>query len=290
MEMEKGSLLHQRYRIQGALGKGGMGVVYTAIDESLGVHVVVKENSLEEEDAIQQFRREATILAGLRHPNLPRVTDHFVIEGQGQYLVMDFIEGEDLKMRLQRLGALPEKEVLLIGVAISDALDYLHSLTPPVLHRDIKPGNIRITPDGHVFLVDFGLAKQVESGQLTATGARGLTPGFSPPEQYGTARTDGRSDIYALGATLYTALAGFPPEDGLAIAIKQTELTPIQLRNPEVSDSVAKVIEQAIQVEADDRYQTGNEFKLALLEVSETITRQVASRNAPELWPDGKLN
>ena len=92
-----------------------MGVVYTALDESLGVYVVVKENLLEEEDAIQQFRREATILAGLRHPNLPRVTDHFVIEGQGQYLVMDFIEGEDLKMRLQRLGALPDKEVLLIG-------------------------------------------------------------------------------------------------------------------------------------------------------------------------------
>ncbi len=216
MELEQGALLHHRYRIQGILGKGGMGIVYTALDESLGVNVVVKENSLEEEDAIQQFRREATILAGLRHQNLPRVTDHFVIKGQGQYLVMDFIEGEDLKMRLQRLGALPEREVLLMGIAISDALDYLHSLTPPVLHRDIKPGNIRITPDGHVFLVDFGLAKQVESGQLTATGARGLTPGYSPPEQYGTARTDGRSDIYALGATLYTALTGFPPEDGLA--------------------------------------------------------------------------
>lgn len=277
MELEKGTLLHQRYRIQGALGKGGMGVVYTAIDESLGVHVVVKENLLEEKDAIQQFRREATILAGLRHPNLPRVTDHFVIPAQGQYLVMDFIEGEDLKMRLQRLGALPEKEVLLIGIAISDALNYLHSLTPPVLHRDIKPGNIRIAPDGHVFLVDFGLAKQVEGGQLTATGARGLTPGYSPPEQYGTARTDARSDIYALGATLYTALTGFPPEDGLAVAIKQTTLTPIQAKNPKVSPQVAEVIEKALRVDSEDRYQTGDEFKQALLEASDTINRQVAT-------------
>ena len=277
MELEKGTLIHGRYRIQGTLGKGGMGSVYTALDESLGVYVALKENLLEEDNAIQQFRREATILAGLRHQNLPRVTDHFVIEGQGQYLVMDFIEGEDLKMRIQRLGALPEKEVVLIGVAISDALNYLHSLKPPVLHRDIKPGNIRITPDGHVFLVDFGLAKQVESGQMTATGARGLTPGYSPPEQYGTARTDARSDIYALGATLYTALTGFPPEDGLAVAIKQATLTPIRSRNPKVSQAVATAIEKALNVEAENRYQTGGEFKRSLLQASDTAKRQVVT-------------
>ncbi|HKJ26465.1 MAG TPA: protein kinase, partial [Anaerolineales bacterium] len=118
MPLEKDTLLNSRYRIQDTLGKGGMGAVYVALDESLGVHVALKENLLEDDNAIQQFRREATILAGLRHPNLPRVTDHFVIEGQGQYLVMDFIEGEDMKTRLQRVGALPEKEVLLIGIAI----------------------------------------------------------------------------------------------------------------------------------------------------------------------------
>lgn len=276
MPLENDTLLNGRYRIQDTLGKGGMGAVYVAIDESLGVRVALKENLLEDQDAIQQFRKEATILAGLRHPNLPRVTDHFVIEGQGQYLVMDYIEGEDLKMRLQRLGALPEKEVLLMGIAISDALNYLHTLTPPVLHRDIKPGNIRITPRGEVYLVDFGLAKQVEGGQATATGARGLTPGYSPPEQYGTARTDARSDIYALGATLYTALAGFPPEDGLAVAINQTKLTPMRQRNPKISQMAATVIEKALAVKSEDRYQTGAEFKIALLEASETVTRQVA--------------
>ena len=277
MPLEKDTLLNSRYRIQDTLGKGGMGAVYVALDESLGVHVALKENLLEDDNAIQQFRREATILAGLRHPNLPRVTDHFVIEGQGQYLVMDFIEGEDMKTRLQRVGALPEKEVLLIGIAISDALNYLHTLTPPVLHRDIKPGNIRITSRGEVYLVDFGLAKQVESGQATATGARGLTPGYSPPEQYGTARTDARSDIYALGATLYTALAGFPPEDGLAVAINQTKLTPIRQRNPKTSQQAAIVIEKALEVNSEDRYQSGNDFKEKLLEASETITRQVAA-------------
>ncbi len=276
MELEKDSLLRGRYRIQGTLGKGGMGAVYTAMDESLGVYVAVKENLLEDEDAIEQFRREATILAGLRHPNLPRVTDHFVVEGQGQYLVMDFIEGEDLKMRLQRLGALPEKEVVLIGIAISDALNYLHSLTPPVLHRDIKPGNIRVTPNGQVYLVDFGLAKQVEGGQMTATGARGLTPGYSPPEQYGTARTDARSDIFSLGATLYTALTGYPPEDGLAVAINQTKLTPVRDRNPKVTEEFAQVIEKALNAKSEDRYQTGAELKRALLDASDTVTRQMA--------------
>jgi serine/threonine protein kinase/Tol biopolymer transport system component len=277
MELEQGTLIHDRYRIQETLGKGGMGAVYTALDETLGVYVAVKENLLEDENAIQQFRREAIILANLRHQNLPRVTDHFVIEGQGQYLVMDFIKGEDLKMRMQRLGALSEKEVLLIGVAISDALNYLHGLQPPVLHRDVKPGNIRITPDGHVFLVDFGLAKQVESGQVTATGARGLTPGFSPPEQYGTARTDARSDIYALGATLYTLLTGFPPEDGLAVAIKQTQLTPVRSRNPKVSQAVAESVEKALSVDPANRQQSGAELRRELLQVSDSVYRQVAT-------------
>ncbi len=274
--MENNTLLHDRYRILDTLGKGGMGAVYYAIDERLGVHVAVKENLLEDEDAISQFRREATILANLRHPNLPRVTDHFVIEGQGQYLVMDYIEGEDLKMRLQRTGALPEKEVLLIGIAIADALEYVHHQSPPVLHRDIKPGNIRITPQGQVYLVDFGLAKQVEGGQATATGARGLTPGYSPPEQYGSARTDPRSDIYGLGATLYTALTGFPPEDGLAIAINQTKLTGLRVRNPNISPRTAEIIEKSLNVKTENRYQSGAEFKQALLEASETINRQVA--------------
>lgn len=277
MGLEKDALLHGRYRIQDTLGKGGMGAVYHALDESLGVYVAVKENLIEDEEGLKQFRREATLLAGLRHSNLPRVTDHFVIEGQGQYLVMDFIAGEDLKQRLNRLGTLPEKEVLLIGIAICDALDYLHNLTPPVLHRDIKPGNIRITPSGHVYLVDFGLAKMVQGSKATTTGARGLTPGYSPPEQYGTARTDQRSDIYALAATLYNMLVGSPPADGLAVAINQTTLTPIRTFKPKINADICEAIEKALSVQPEDRFQTAAEFKNALRNASETVNRKLAT-------------
>jgi serine/threonine protein kinase len=277
MEMEKGTLLHGRYRIQDTLGKGGMGAVYHALDESLGVYVAVKENLIEDEEGLKQFRREATLLAGLRHQNLPRVTDHFVIEDQGQYLVMDFIAGEDLKQRFQRIGKFHEKEVLLIGIAICDALSYLHSLNPPVLHRDIKPGNIRITPGGQVYLVDFGLAKVASGTQATTTGARGLTPGYSPPEQYGTARTDARSDIYALGATLYSMLTGSPPADGLAVAINQTSLTPVRTLLPEASVEISAALEKALSVDPEDRFQTAVEFKRALRAASETVDRRIAS-------------
>jgi serine/threonine protein kinase len=277
MTLEFDSQLHNRYRILETLGKGGMGAVYRAEDESLGVHVAVKENLIEDEEAIRQFRREATILANLRHQNLPRVTDHFVIEGQGQYLVMDFVEGEDLKQRMKRLGKLPEQDVILMGTAICDALVYLHNLSPPVLHRDIKPGNIKITPTGQVFLVDFGLAKIVEGSQQTTTGARGLTPGYSPPEQYGSASTDERSDIYSLSATLYAALTGSPPEDGLAVAINQATLTKIRDRSPKTSRPLSAVIEKGLEVQAEDRYQSALEFKQALLEVGDTMTRQAAA-------------
>src|SRR4030043_1387600 len=117
MTLERGSLLNKRYRIVEILGQGGMGSVYRAVDENLGVEVAVKENLFTTEEYARQFRREAVILANLRHPNLPRVTDHFVVEQQGQYLVMDYIEGEDLRQRMDRVGALPEQEVIIIGVA-----------------------------------------------------------------------------------------------------------------------------------------------------------------------------
>jgi serine/threonine protein kinase len=217
MTLERDSLLHKRYRIIESLGQGGMGSVYRAVDENLGVDVAVKENLFTTDEYARQFRLEAVILANLRHPNLPRVSDHFIIEDQGQYLVMDFIEGEDLRQRMERVGLLSEEDVIHIGASMCDALGYLHARRPAILHRDLKPGNVKITPDGHIFLVDFGLAKVVNLGsQATTTGARAMTPGYSPPEQYGTARTDQRTDIYSLGATLYAALTGSIPEDGLA--------------------------------------------------------------------------
>lgn len=265
MTLERGALLHKRYRIVEILGQGGMGSVYRAVDENLGVDVAVKENLFTTDEYARQFRLEAVILANLRHPNLPRVTDHFVIGDQGQYLVMDYIEGEDLRQRMERMGNITEDEAILIGAAMCDALTYLHTRKPPILHRDLKPGNVKITPDGHIFLVDFGLAKVLHGNQATTTGARAMTPGYSPPEQYGTARTDPRTDIYSLGATLYAALTGIIPEDGLARAMDNTQLTPLRKRNGKVSKRLAAAIERAMGIDPADRYQNAEEFKRALL-------------------------
>jgi serine/threonine protein kinase len=155
--------------------------------------------------------------------------------------------------------------VVFIGAAICDALSYMHGRDPVVLHRDIKPANVRITPSGGVFLVDFGLAKLMQGDHTTTTGARAMTMGFSPPEQYGAARTDARTDIYSLGATLYTALTGLTPEDSLAQTMDQEELTPVRERNPKVSKRVAEAVEKALQVHPNNRWQMAAEFKNELL-------------------------
>ena len=274
MTLDKGTLIHNRYRIVDILGQGGMGSVYRAIDENLGVAVALKENLFTTDEYARQFRLEAVILANLRHPNLPRVSDHFVLGDLGQYLVMDFIEGEDLRYRMERLGMLEEEDAVHIGAAMCDALAYLHTRKPPILHRDIKPGNVKISPDGHIYLVDFGLAKVYQSAsQATTTGARAMTPGYSPPEQYGTARTDPRTDIYSLGATLYAALTGVIPEDGLARAMDNAQLTPLRKRNSKVSRKLAASIEKAMAVDPSDRFQTAEEFKAGLLS-SKSMTQQ----------------
>lgn len=265
MTLKQGELLLDRYRIIEVMGHGGMGSIFRAVDENLGVEVAVKENLFTIEDYARQFRKEANILANLRHSNLPRVSDHFSVDEQGQYLIMDYIEGEDLQERLERLGPFDEEEVVFIGASICDALSYMHSRDPMVLHRDIKPANVRITPRGEVYLVDFGLAKVVHGDQTTTTGARAMTMGFSPPEQYGAARTDTRTDIYSLGATLYTALTGYTPEDSLAQTMDQEELTPVRERNPKVSKRVAEAVEKALQVHPNNRFQMAAEFKNELL-------------------------
>lgn len=246
-----------------------MGAVYRASDEHLHIPVAVKENLFLTEEYGRQFQREAHILAGLRHPNLPHVTDYFSLENQVQYLVMDFIEGEDLRQRMERMGALPEREAVLIGISICDALTYMHTRYPPIVHRDIKPGNIKVTPDGQAVLVDFGLAKVMQGSQVTSTGARAMTPGYSPPEQYGTARTDSRSDIYSLGATLYATLTGVIPEDSLGRLTGKAELTPLRQLAPRINRKLAEVIEHALEIDPEERFQTAEEFKEALIEAGD---------------------
>lgn len=287
MTLEQGDLLYNRYRILDILGRGGMGSVYHAVDESLGVEVAVKENMFVTEEYEQQFRLEAVILASLRHPNLPRVTDHFTIEDQGQYLVMDYIEGRDLR-HMMDAGPLPEEEAIRIGVSVCEALAYLHSRRPPILHRDIKPGNVRIAPDGQVYLVDFGLAKMVNEDENTLTGARAMTPGYSPPEQYGTSRTDTRTDIYSLGATLYAALTGYIPEDGLARVVDEVRLTPITKRNPKISKRLETVIEKAMEPQSARRYQSAEAFKRALLDMEpepSDLEPEVTPEDTPTIPP-----
>jgi serine/threonine protein kinase/Tol biopolymer transport system component len=281
MTLERGTLLHKRYRVVEILGQGGMGSVYRAVDENLGVDIALKENLFTTDEYARQFRLEAVILANLRHPNLPRVSDHFVVGEQGQYLVMDFIDGEDLRQRMERVGTITEDEAVMIGAAMCDALSYLHTRKPPILHRDIKPGNVKITPDGHIFLVDFGLAKVVQGSQATTTGARAMTPGYSPPEQYGTARTDPRTDIYSLGATLYAALTGIIPEDGLARAMDNAQLTPLRKRNSKISRRLAAAIEQSMAIDPADRFQTAEDFKKALLGSKSKTQRLAGSYTIP---------
>lgn len=197
-----GSIIENRYRITEMIGEGGMSRVYLAEDLRLDTRVAIKENLQTALESRRQFEQEARILAHLNHPNLPRVIDHCSDPASGrQYLVMDYVEGEDLEVIVQRSGPLSEQVVLNWIRQVMDALTYLHSQSPPVVHRDVKPANIKITPQGKAVLVDFGIAKLQGSGTLT--GARAFTPGYAPPEQYGL-RTTARSDVYALGATLYS--------------------------------------------------------------------------------------
>jgi Tol biopolymer transport system component len=262
MPLNVGEVLRDRYRIDALLGQGGMGAVYHATDLTFNTPVAIKENLEATAEAQKQFAREASLLHQLRHPNLPRVTDYFFIPGQGQYLVMDYVEGEDLGQTLTRRGPLPEAQAVAWIGQVLDALDYLHGRG--IIHRDVKPANVKITPQGQVFLVDFGLAKVYDPLLSTTIGARGVTPGYAPPEQYGGGRTDARSDLYSVGATLYALLTGRPPADALDVVAGHAELVPSRLLNPAVSPAVEAAVGRAMQMRAADRFQSAGEFRTAL--------------------------
>ena len=276
MSLHAGQVLQERYRIDALLGRGGMGAVYRGTDLRFNAPVAIKENQMVTPESQKQFAREAGLLYRLHHPHLPRVIDHFFVSGQGQYLVMDYIEGEDLNQVLAHQGRISEGTALDWIEQVLDALEYLHSRN--IIHRDVKPANVKITPDGRVYLVDFGLAKVHDPVQETTIGARGVTPGFAPPEQYGQGRTDARSDIYSAGATLYTLLTGTKPPDSLESMTEQAQLTPPRQLNPDVSPDVETAVLQATQVRATDRFRTAGEFRASLTRSS--LMPQVARMQA----------
>ncbi|MFC1878900.1 serine/threonine protein kinase [Chloroflexota bacterium] len=263
MPLQTGQVLNQRYRAVKLLGQGGFGAVYRAWDINLNKPCAVKENFETSPEAQRQFKREASILANLSHPNLPRVIDHFSIPNQGQYLVMDFVDGEDLASMLEQQGRVSKEKALPWISQVADALTYMHTLQKPVVHRDIKPANIRITPEGKAVLVDFGLVKFYEPSKHTTVGARAITPGYAPPEQYGQGITDERTDIYGLAATLYALLTGYEPIESV-IRITGQRLAPAHQVDPNIPASIGQAIEHAMQLEPDHRQRTVAEFKAAL--------------------------
>jgi serine/threonine-protein kinase len=265
-----GQVFHQRYRVRSKLGQGGMGAVYLADDLRLpGRQVAVKENLAPTGESQQQFKREAVALARLRHPNLPQVTDYFTEAGGRQYLVMDYVPGENLQQILTRLkGPLPVDEALSAVEQVMQALHFMHhwrdpetNRSSPIVHRDIKPANIKRTPEGRIVLVDFGIAK-LDSRGATALSARALTPGYAPLEQY-NGGTDERSDLYSLGATLYVLLTGVVPPSATNMAAG-AQMPGVKRLNAGVPERYAKVIERALRLQAKDRYQSVDEMYLAL--------------------------
>jgi serine/threonine protein kinase len=257
-------VLQGRYVIMGLLGQGGFGAVYLANDLRLpGRRVAIKEN-IDASPAVQaQFQTEATLLAALKHSNLPSVTDFFVAQSGYQYLVMDFIEGETLEEMVTSQGPLTEAQAVAWIGQVLDALEYLHRQNPPIIHRDVKPANVKINPQGQAILVDFGIAKVNQAGQQTGMGARAVSAGYSPPEQYGGGTTDARTDVYAAGATLYFALTGQVPTESVSRLAGLSLIPAVQL-NPGLSAHICQVLDQAMALDAAHRFQNAAAFKMAL--------------------------
>jgi len=266
------TVLQGRYRIIRQLGQGGMGAVYEAIDQRLDTTVALKETLFADERLRKQFEREARLLARLHHPALPRVSDHFS-ENEGQFLVMQFIPGDDLsEMMTRKRGPFPPNQVLTWADQLLDALDYLHTQDPQIVHRDIKPQNLKLTSRGQIILLDFGLAKG-QAGEIsrvtTAASIFGYTPNYAPLEQIQGLGTDTRSDLYALGATLYHLMTGVKPPDALTRAAAIVNGQPDPLLKPSeanaaVGTEVDDVLVKAMAQNREQRYASADEMRKAL--------------------------
>ncbi|MBA3334087.1 MAG: serine/threonine protein kinase [Acidobacteria bacterium] len=266
--IENGTLLQDRYLIEKQIGAGGMGAVYLAVDQRFGSHVAIKETFYKNDELGEAFEREARLLNSLLHPVLPHVSDFFT-ENNGHFLVMQFIEGEDLFEVLKRKGAFPARDALRWTDSLLDALDYLHSHEPPIIHRDIKPQNLKITPRGDVILLDFGLAKLNSDDTQGALSVFGYSRKYSPLEQIQGTGTDTRSDLFALAATTYHLLTGKPPLEALAraSAIVAGNADPLPLAselNSEISVGVSSVLNSALALNPAQRFVTAKAMRQAL--------------------------
>lgn len=284
MEPDQTSLLRDRYRIIRLLGQGGMGAVHLAHDTALEIQVAVKSNRNPGQSSQEQFLREARLLATLRHPNLPRVIDHFIVDDI-QYLVMDYVPGEDLETLLERDGVPPINQVMDWAAQLASALSYLHKQDPPVIHRDIKPANVKITPDGQAMLVDFGLAKASDPTQATAAGATGYSPGYAPPEQYGGSHTGPYSDQYSLAATLYKLLTNQKPMESIKRLLGEGVLTPIKGLNPNIPNNVQQAIEKAMSLQPQERFASTEDFLRALRESNYETTAPLGEKTITPTQP-----
>jgi len=296
--LKTGEVLRGRYRIQARIGQGGMGNIYLADDLRLeGRQCALKEVEYDRslpskiiKEARSQFLREATVLARLDHPNLPKVSDFFSI-GPKDFLVMDYIPGKDLRALMlearQRNAFLGEVDVLGWANQLADALNYLHNQNPPLVHRDIKPSNLKITPNNLLKLVDFGLVKALAPDEMTITVIQGRgTALYTPLEQYGGdgLHTDIRSDIYAFGCTLYHLLTNTPPVDARQRFLQPDSLIPPRSINPALNPRTERAILWAMELHPDNRPATVADFQEFLIGQREIPLRpQTQMRPKPSL-------
>lgn len=259
--LEIGSLVDGKYRILRVVGKGGMSVVYQAVNEKANKIWAIKEVR---KDGVQNYEVvkqnlivETDLLKRFNHPNLPSIID--VIDGDGTFLiVMDYIEGNSLSKALETSGAQNQSDVIEWSKQLCDVLGYLHSQNPPIIYRDMKPANVMLKPDGKVSLIDFGTAREFKSSSVEDTTCLG-TMGYAAPEQYGGhGQTDPRTDIYNLGATMYHLVTGHNP------STPPYEMYPIRQWNPMLSSGLEEIILKCTQRNPEDRYQSCAELLYAL--------------------------
>jgi eukaryotic-like serine/threonine-protein kinase len=283
-------VLKKRYRIIGVVGRGGFGAVYKAQDtRAAGQLVAVKEMSKEGlspqqiAEATGTFKREALILSGLAHPNLPRIYDHFV-DDRRWYIIMDFIEGETLEELLLKAtgGYFLVERVLEIGIRLCGVLEYLHSQQPPVIFRDLKPANIMLTPAGSLYLIDFGVARRFKLGKARDTIPFG-SPGYAAPEQYGSAQTTPLSDIYSLGVTLYQMLTGIDP------AQSPFQFAPLQLPGQAMPAGLDSLITQMLEIDETRRPPDVSSVKRELQHIAAQQDHSLQSATFPTQQPGAVL-